>query len=427
MFKNLIKTTLRKLKAQPLFSAINICGLATGLACTILIFLWASDELSYDRHNRNVDSIYRVNWDYNWKGNEGLGSGTPPPLVEAISREIPEVQSATRVYKAATMVVRHEDKFFNEDKIFGVDANLFDFFTVRMIAGDLETALLRPNSVVITESVARKYFGEKAALGQTITMGETKEMFSGKYYNEFEVTGVVENPQHNSHFQFDFLTSMDSHPAVEYFDWSWVWMQVTTYAKLEPGASPEVVESKIPELVKKYAPAAFRRIGFSYEELISGGGRWDFVLQPMTDVYLGSGEIGNRLGPVGSRVYVYLFSVIAVFVLFLACINFMNLATARSSQRAQEIGVLKTLGSTRSALVGQFLMESTDSGRIMWLSSPIKTTGSASRPIHLSKASRIKPVSSTPPFPPVCRLTPGSTITIKSRAKATNSSPWVPI
>ena len=135
-------------------------------------------------------------------------------------------------------------------------------------------------------------------------------------------------------------------------------MQVTTYAKLEPGASPRVVESKIPELVEKYAPAAFRRIGFSYEELISNGGHWDFVLQKMDDIYLGSGEIGNRLGPLGSRVYVYLFSVIAAFVLFLACINFMNLVTARSGQRAQETGIRKTLGSTKQMLVSQFLMES---------------------------------------------------------------------
>ena len=356
MFENYLKTAVRNLLKHKLYSFINIVGLALGLASTILIFLWAHDELNYDSYHKNADKIYRINWDFNWNGNEGIGSGTPPPLAEAISREIPEVEEATRVRAVSKMVVRYGEHAFNEDKIFGADPNLFDFFTFEIISGNAETALSKPNSVVLTESIAQKYFGDEPALGKIITIGEEKTDFRKKYDNVFEVTGVIKNPPRNSHFQFEMLTSMASHPTVLFFDWSWIWMQVVTYAKLEPGATPQVVESKIPALVEKYAPAAFERVGFSYDELISSGGRWDFVLQPMTDIYLG--DVSNRLGTKGNRVYVYLFLMIAAFVLFLACINFMNLTTARSSQRAKEIGIRKTLGSAKRLLVGQFLLES---------------------------------------------------------------------
>lgn len=358
MLVNYIRTAIRNLLKHKLYSFINVAGLATGLACTVLIFLWAHDELSYDTYHKNAASIYRLNWDYNWKENEGIGSGTPPPLAAALKREIPQVEDATRIHVIPTMVVRFGDKAFNEDRIFGADPNVFDFFTVQMLDGNAETALLNPNSVVLTESIAQKYFGEQPAIGRIITIGKKQTQFRKQYDNVFEVTGVIKDPPHNSHFQFDMLTSMASHPAVLFFDWSWIWMQVTTYARLAPDVPAEVVQAKIPALVEKYAPAAFERLGFSYEKIISGGGRWDFVLQQMTDIYLGSAQSGNRLGPLGNRVHVYMFSVIAAFVLLLACINFMNLATARSSQRAREIGIRKTLGSQKPLLVGQFLVES---------------------------------------------------------------------
>jgi putative ABC transport system permease protein len=358
MFKNYLKIALRNLIKHKMYSLINVCGLATGLACTILILLWVRDELSFDRLHENATDIYRINWDFKWNNNEGVGPGTPPPLAAALMREIPEVDAATRIYPVPKMVVRYGGRFFNEDRILGVDENFFEIFNFKLETGNAETALDEPNSVILSEASARKYFGDESALGKILTIGDSKEMFRKRYDNLFKVTAIVQNPPSNSHIQFDMLTSMSSHPAVSFFDWSWVWMQVTTYAKLDAGVLVPIVEAKIPAIVKKYAPAAFTRVGFSFDELMSGGGRWDFVLQPLADVYLGSTQIGNRLGPIGNRMYVYLFSIIAGFILFIACINFMNLSTARSAKRAREVGVRKAMGSARHELVAQFLIES---------------------------------------------------------------------
>ncbi len=358
MLRNYLIITVRNFVKNKLYSFINVCGLAVGLACTLFILLWVRDEVSFDRFHENANAIYRMNWDFKWNNSEGLGPGTPPPLAAALVNEIPEVSAATRVFPVSKMIVRYENKFFNEPLIRGVDANFFQLFDFALLSGDSRTALAEPNSAILTEETAAKYFGNASALGQIITIGEEKLVFGKKrYHNAFKVTGIVKSPPHNSHLQFDILTSMSSHPEVAYFDWSWFWMQVATYAKLKPDISSSAVEAKIPAIVKKYAPAAFARVGFSYDEMVASGGRWNFVFQPLTDIYLRSGQTGNRLGPISNEVYVYIFSTIAAFILLIACINFMNLATARSANRAKEVGVRKALGSRKSMLVGQFIVE----------------------------------------------------------------------
>jgi putative ABC transport system permease protein len=358
MLKNYLKIAVRSFFKHRLYSFINVCGLALGLACTLLILLWVRDEISFDRFHKNANTIYRMNWDFKWNNTEGVGPGTPPPLAATLTREIPEVSDATRVYPVSKMIVRYENKTFSEDKIRGVEANFFDFFDFELLSGNSQTALTEPNSVILTDETAAKYFGNAPALGKILTIGEEKLVFGKKtYHNAFKVTGIVKSPPHNSHLRFDMLTSISSHPEVAYFDWSWFWMQVVTYAKLDKSVSASVVEAKIPPLVKKYAPTAFKRVGFSYDEMIANGGRWNFVFQPLTDIYLGSGQTGNRLGPTGNNDYVHIFSTIAGFIVLIACINFMNLATARSASRAKEVGVRKALGSQRSLLAGQFLVE----------------------------------------------------------------------
>ena len=357
MLRNYLTIAVRGLHRHPIFAGLNIIGLAVGLASCLLILLYVTDELNYDQFHDRADDIYRLNWDFNWNDNEGIGAGTPPPLAATMLNNLPEVEATTRVYPVADMVVRYEDTFFNETRIFGVDPNFFEFFSFTLLQGDPETALSEPGSVLLTEETARKYFGDAPALGKIIRIGEDQTNFAGTYSSTFRVTGILAQPPHNTHFEFDIITSMASHPFVAFFDWSWVWMQVATYAIVDEGASLETLEAKMVDLVATHAPASFNRIGFSYEDLINEGGRWNFVFQPMTDIHLGSANIGNRLGTLGNSTDLYIFSVVALFLLLIACINFMNLATARSAGRAKEVGVRKVLGSVRSNLMGQFMTE----------------------------------------------------------------------
>jgi putative ABC transport system permease protein len=360
MWKNALLVALRNLRKHRGYALINVVGLSVGMACSLLIGLYVRDELSYDRFHDGAADLYRVNWDFDWNGQAGVGPGTPPPLAATFVREIPEVEAAVRLYPAPRVVGRNGEVFFGEAGIVAVDSNFFDLFEgFTLLEGDARTALAAPNSVVLTEETARRYFGDEHPVGQALTLGEDRLVFGRyAYASTFRVTGVVEGPPPNSHLQFDMLTSMGSHPEVAHFDWSWVWMQVTTYVRLRPGASVEAVEAKVPAILRRDAAGGFARVGLDYDELVESGGHFDFVLQPFLDVYLGSGDTGNRLGPAASRAYVVLFAVVAVFVLLIACVNFMNLATARSTTRAREVGVRKVLGSRRRALVGQFLVES---------------------------------------------------------------------
>lgn len=356
MIQNYSKIAFRNLVKHPHYSAINIGGLAVGLACTILILQWVRDELSYDRFHPGAENIFRMNWDFKLENSEGIGPGTPPPLAATLRREVTGVAAATRLRNMATTVVRSKDKFFSENGIVAADSNLFDLFDFPLVLGNPKTALLAPNSVVLTEKAALKYFGNEPAVGRPLTFGEKVHDLVGTYQSLFTVTGVMKDPPHNSHIQFDMLTSMSSYPEVAWRDWSWMWMQMATYVKLEESASLPDVDARAQEAVKKSLSANKR--GISYAEIAKNNWRWRFVFQPLTDIYLGSVDIGNRLGPTGNRLNVYLFATIACFILLIACVNFMNLATARSSTRAREVGMRKVLGSEKRMLVAQFLVES---------------------------------------------------------------------
>ncbi len=165
MLKNYLKIAVRNFVKHKLYSFINICGLAIGLACTLFILLWVRDEISFDRFHKNANAIYRMNWDFKYNNNEGIGPGTPPPLAAALVNEIPEVTAATRIYPVSQMIVRYENKFFSEAKIRGVEANFFDFFDFKLLSGNAQTALAEPNSVILTDETAVKYFGKAPALG----------------------------------------------------------------------------------------------------------------------------------------------------------------------------------------------------------------------------------------------------------------------
>jgi putative ABC transport system permease protein len=359
MLGNYIKLTFRNLRRQKSHGVINILGLAVGLASCLLITLYISNELNYDNFHERSNQLFRVNWDFSWDQREGIGPGTPPPLAARLVQDFPEVTATTRVHPVSPMVVRHEDKFFMEDRIRAVDPNFLELFSFEVIEGDPATMLAEPQAVVLTKSAAQRYFaGRSSVIGRPLTIGQASEFLGRPYSADFTVTGIVKDPPANSHIQFDLLTSMSSHPQVAFFDWSWIWMQVTTYGTVTPDASIPDLEAKIVDMVATHAPDAFTRVGFSFDEMIEAGGRWNFVFQPVRDIYLGSADIGNRLGPLGNRDYLTVFGIVAAFVLLIACINFMNLSTARASTRAKEIGVRKTLGSRRNELVHQFMTES---------------------------------------------------------------------
>jgi putative ABC transport system permease protein len=300
-----------------------------------------------------------VNINGNMDGNEFLTGNTPPTIGPALVNEFHEIESYVRIYSPGDRIVRFEEnnnekKAFLEKNILGSDSTFFQVFDYKMLDGDASSCLDHPNSVVLSEELALKYFGNTKAVGKIIWFDKESAPFT--------ITGVLKSAPQQTTWKFDMLASISSFPVVKQFSWSWVWLQVNTYIKLRENvavseAAIRHLESEFPAMVKVQAASAFRRIGQSLEELVKKGGKWDFSLQPLTKVHLHSAGIGSRVPNLGDVKYVYIFSIIALFIIILACVNFMNLSTARSSQRAKEIGIRKVLGSEKGQLVRQFLTE----------------------------------------------------------------------
>lgn len=350
MLTNYLKIALRNLLRQKAYSFINIVGLAVGMACCLLMILYVQHELSFDRFHTNADRIYRVNISAKMGEMDEVASATPPPIAERLRHDFPEVERATRIFMLGTSLARYNDKVFSGANVLATDEYFLQIFSFNLLAGAPKIVLKEPNTAVITRSAAEKYFGTDRAIGKTIMLGNENR--------EFKIIGVLENIPSNAHFTFEILTSISSYRVVQHFDWSWVWCQLVTYVQLREGASAAALEAKFPQMVEKYAPSAFERIGQSFAELKRQGGHWDFLLQPLTSIHLRSGAVGNRLGTTGNIVYVYIFSAAATLIILLACINFMNLATARAARRAKEVGIRKSLGIARKQLIMQFLSES---------------------------------------------------------------------
>ena len=348
MIKNYLKIALRNLRKHKGYTFINITGLAVGLACCLLIVLFVRDELSYDRYHDNADQIYRITLDALLGEQEIHGPISPAPMAQALVSDFPEVVQATRLFTFRDeTLVRYEDNRFVEERFFFGDSTFFEVFTFPFLQGDPETALVEPNTVVLTESTARKYFGQENPIGQTLRVNEQ---------TDYEVTGVMADVPTNSHFHFDFLGSLgtldNSRNPI------WVSNNFRTYFILAEGHSPEALEAKFPAMVENYAgPQVEQILGITIDQFFASGGRFAFQLQALTDVHLHS-QLDFEIEPNGDITYVYAFSVVAFLILLIACINFMNLATARSANRAKEVGVRKVLGSNRRQLTLQFLMES---------------------------------------------------------------------
>ena len=359
MIKNYLITGWRNMLRNKTSSFINVSGLSIGIACALLIVIYIRNELNYDKFHKDADRIYHVVLNGNFNGQEFWNGNIAPPVGAALTNNVPEIESYTRFYKPNDIVVRYEgtgrSEFFTEKNILAVDSNFLQFFGFKILEGDASTALMKPGSVVITESIAKKYFGNEKAMGKTLSMRQDKQ--------PFVVTAVLKDVPSSSSLQFDMLTPVADFPQVKRFNWSWIWRLMVCYVKLKPNvpidaASVQRIEAKFPAVVRVQAANGFRRIGKPFDEFIKSGGKWDFHLKPLTDVHLRSADINMPwLSHISNIKYIYIFGSIALFIILLACVNFMNLSTARAANRSKEVGIRKVSGSTKSQLVKQFLAE----------------------------------------------------------------------
>lgn len=347
MFKNYLKIAFRNLWKSKGFSAINIIGLAIGLATCLLILLFVLDELSYDRYNKKADRIYRVDGDIKFGGNHFILAVAPDPMGPTLKKDFPQVEQYCRFRSNGGFLVKKDDENVQEDNVIFADSTLFDVFTLPILDGNATTALQQPNTVVITETTARKYFNTTQAVGKTLFINNSVN---------YTVTGVIKDVPSQSHFNFDFFVSMAT--LAESRNNNWISTNFNTYIVLKEGADPKKLDAQFDAVVEKYVgPQVMAVMSINLDEFRKSGNYERHYLTPLTSIHLHSNKVAE-LGANSSIQYVYIFSAIAFFILLIACVNFMNLSTARSASRAREVGVRKVLGSLKSNLVKQFLTES---------------------------------------------------------------------
>jgi putative ABC transport system permease protein len=348
MFKNYFKIGLRSLLRNKFFTAINIFGLTLGMTTCLLIMLYVQNELSYDSFNKKANQIVRVVFRGSIQGEKMKEAMVMPPVAQTFKSEYPEVLEATRLRNYGNPRITYGDKTFKESAFAYADSNFFEVFTLPFLKGNPKTALLEPNTIVISETVAKKYFGDEDPIGKVLLFKDLN--------TSFKITGVMRPMPVNSHFHFDLFASMASFPQSREF--SWMTSEYYTYLVLPKGYDYKKLEAKLPADVEKYMGSQLQKaMGMTYSQFRQKGNELGLYLQPLMDIHLHS-DLNLELGPVSDIRYVYIFSVVAIFMLLIACINFMNLSTAGASKRAREVGIRKVLGSLNGQLVRQFLLES---------------------------------------------------------------------
>jgi putative ABC transport system permease protein len=353
MLNNIFKVALRNLIKDKFYSFLNILGLAIGIAASFLIVLYVVDELSYEHSFKDRERIYRVATAANF-GDQQLThiAASSAPLAMGFKNHIPEVETVTR-FQPLSLTINQGENHYKEEKVLFADSTFFDVFSHEAIEGNLKNILVEPNSLVLTRQAAIKYFGEEA-LNSGEIIGEILNTSRGA----FAVTGIIKDFKGNSHIDFDMLVSMSTNQDA--LNPIWISMNYFTYLKLIPGTEVKNLEDKMRGLIIQYVvPQVVQYLSFPAETLTpeSVDQNFKFYLQPLTDIHLKS-NINYEISANGNIQYIYIFSAIAAFIIVIACINFMNLATARSAKRAKEVGIRKTLGSASGKITSQFMLES---------------------------------------------------------------------
>ena len=335
MFKNLLLIAFRNFRKDSWYSLLNILGLTIGISFSLFLIFYVRDELSYDRFNKNVDRIYRINSYIQERDKNTNWTITQFPLAPTVKKDYPEVEEAVRFSPRERTLFKNGNNSFYETKIYYVDSNVFKIFTVNFVEGN-ENALHEPNSIVISRTLAEKYFGKNVqVVGKTL----------GTVYDLYKVTGVFEDIPRNSHIRFDMLISMSS--VKNHGGENWGNFNYYTYVLLKPGVRADGFNKKLTQVYKKYVEPLFSQFNV----------KMYYDIQPIANIHLHS-QLEREPEELGSMSYIWIFSAVAFFMLLIACINYMNLTTARSARRAKEIGIRKVTGSSKRQLVLQFLGES---------------------------------------------------------------------
>jgi len=334
MLKNLFKTAVRHMVKHFGYSVLNILGLTIGISSALLLIIYVTDEVSYDRYHEKAARIYRVSSEITETDDHFTWVVAQIPFGPQAVQDYPEIQSFVRFINMPRALYKYEDKEFNEENFYYADSTLFDIFTYKVIRGDVRRALLEPNKIVLTERIAARYFGNTDPVGKTLTSGT----------NTYEVTGVIEDVPRNSHFRFDALASRNNLPKQI---GSWGNFGVFTYLLFPENFDIKPFEEKLSGMYDTYMKSLFGPLNIKIK----------YILEPITRIHLYSTKAGEP-EPTGSITYVYIFAIVAIFLILIAAMNYMNLATARSASRAREVGMRKVSGSQRLPLVLQFLSES---------------------------------------------------------------------
>ncbi len=346
MFKNYLKIAYRNLVKNKVYSSINIFGLTLGFVCCILIMLFVKDELSYDKFIPNHEQIHRVALERIYPDHSSFYAIIPDSFSEVFAEEINGVEESIRLFDFGNdLIIELGDQKIEEKNIIAADSNFYKVFDFEILQGDSRSALSQPNTVVLTSKTAQKLFPSSNPMGKSLRLaGE-----------DYAVSAVMQDIPENSHLQFDYIFSSVSFPNLAQENFTG--FSAFTYLKLSPGIDPREVENQIPGLVEKYAAGQIERnLGISFADYTKAGNGYRYFLQPITSIHLNS-NLQAEMRANGNALYVYIFISIAIFILILACINFINLATARSADRAKEVGVRKAMGSQRNQIVVQFLLE----------------------------------------------------------------------